>query len=142
MDNKLSFSFDPESGISVCNLRSGQKLFQGFAFCREEDRDMMSQYTGQTIAEMRALISRLVDYRDNVVKPGLKALNDYKYMINQSRHFNEDSYEYRMLERKIKQYEDELEDVKEGIKTQKEWLNGYMKSKAKTWEKIRQDKNK
>ena len=54
--SKIFYEWDENTGQAVCTIIDKGKTYQGFAWCREEDRDMMSKITGSTIAEYRAHI--------------------------------------------------------------------------------------
>lgn len=139
--SKITYDWYEETGQAVCTIVDKGKIYQGFAWCKEEDRDMMSSKTGLTIAEYRAHIAQSKGIRDNEIKPGLAALKQAKYAINQSRHFNENSYEYRMLEQQIKNYEQDLIFIKNTIALQKANLNQYMQNKADFYNKIRKNRS-
>ena len=139
---RITYDWYEETGQAVCTILDKGRIYQGFAWCREEDRDMMSQKTGLTIAEFRAHIAQAKGIRDNEIKPGLAALKQVKFAINQSKHFNKESYEYRMLEQQIKNYEQDLIFIKNTIALQKANLNRYMAQKAEFYKKIRKNRAK
>ena len=139
--SKITYDWFEETGQAVCTIIDKGKIYQGFAWCKEEDRDMMSSKTGLTIAEYRAHIAQSKGIRDNEIKPGLAALKQAKYAINQSKHFNENSYEYRMLEQQIKNYEQDLIFIKNTIALQRANLNKYMQDKADFYNKIRKNRS-
>lgn len=139
--SKITYDWFEETGQAVCTIIDKGKIYQGFAWCKEEDRDMMSSKTGLTIAEYRAHIAQSKGIRDNEIKPGLAALKQAKYAINQSKHFDENSYEYRMLEQQIKNYEQDLIFIKNTIALQRANLNKYMQNKADFYNKIRKNRS-
>lgn len=138
---KITYEYNDTIGMSICTIHDNGKIYQGFAWCSKEDQDMKSEKTGLTIAEYRAHIAQSKGIRDNEIKPGLAALKQAKYAINQSRHFNKDSYEYRMLEQQIKNYEQDLIFIKNTIALQKANLNQYMQNKADFYNKIRKNRS-
>lgn len=140
--NKITYDWNPDEGVSICTIRDKEKVFYGMAYCRNEDRDMMSEKTGMTIALMRAQIDQLVDKRDNELKPALKALQKYLNVINQSKRYNPDSYEVRMLQRQIDQYKEQVDIVQDLIRTTKGALKIYMKDKAEFYAKVRKNRDK
>lgn len=101
---------------------------------------MKNEKTGLTIAEYRAHIAQAKGIRDNEIKPGLAALKQLKYSINQSKYFDKTSYEYKMLIQQIKNYEQDLIFIKNTIALQKANLNKYMSDKADFYEKIRKNR--
>jgi hypothetical protein len=60
--------------------------------------------------------------------------------MNQSKYFNANSYEYRMLEQQIKNYEQDLIFIKNTIALQKANLKNYLKNKADFYERIRKNR--
>ena len=139
---RITYDWDPVNGTSICTIRDHEKVFYGMAYCREEDRDMMSEKTGMTIAMMRAQIEQLIDTRDNELKPSLKALKVYLNTINQSQRHSPDSYEAKMLQRQIKQYEEKINLIQDMIRTTKGSLKIYMNDKAEFYNKVRANRDK
>ena len=139
--SKITYEYNDTIGMSICTIYDNGKVYQGFAWCSKDDQDMKSEKTGLTIAEYRAHIAQSKGIRDNENKPGLAALKQAKFAINQSRHFNKDSYEYRMLEQQIRNYEQDLIFIKNTISLQKANLNKYMQDKADFYQKIRKNRS-
>lgn len=140
--SKITYEYNDAIGLSVCTIYDNGKMYQGFAWCSKEDQDMKSEKTGLTIAEYRAHIAQAKGIRDNEIKPGLAALKKMKYSINQSKYFNENSYEYRMLEQQIKNYEKDLIFIKNTIALQKANLKKYINNKAEFYKQIRENRKK
>ena len=136
------YEWDPETGVSTCIIINGNKTHVGIAKCRPEDRDMMGEKTGCTIAEMRAEIDYLKSVRDDDIKPTLQAYKNLYYSINQSKRFNPDSYETHMLMKKIAHYTADLELINNMIDNSRNDLATYIDQKAKTWEKIRKNRQR
>ena len=128
MKNEPIFSWDEETGVSYCVLTDGQKKYTGIAICHPDDADMASEKTGCEIALKRAEIDALRKYRDEL-KVSLKTLNQLYYSMNQSKRFNEKSYENRMLQRQIRQITFDLTTTKEMIANEEQNLRAYIKSK-------------
>ena len=141
--SKITYEYNDTIGMSICTIQDNGKIYQGFAWCSKEDQDMKNEKTGLTIAEYRAHIAQSKGIRDNEIKPGLAALKQAKFAMNQSsKYFNPESYEYRMLEQQIKNYEQDLIFIKNTIALQKANLNKYMQDKADFYEKIRKNRAK
>lgn len=140
--SKITYEYNDTIGMSICTIIDKGKTYQGFAWCSKEDQDMKNEKTGLTIAEFRAHIAQAKGIRDNEIKPGLAALKQAKYAINQSKYFNKNSYEYRMLEQQINNYEEDLIFIKNTIALQKAKLKQYMDQKKDFYEKIRKNRQK
>lgn len=142
MKNKINiepqFDWIEEHGIMTCTLTDGKHEFVGSAKCAPEDIDMKSEKTGYKIALLRAEMAYFRYIRDNEIKPGLKALNQVYYTMKHSSHFNEKSYEYKMLRRQINFYEDDLILIKNMIAEKYLELTAYLKAKNKFYKIIRE----
>lgn len=144
--NSVKYEWDEETGVALCTLRTRDgKTFVGTAYCAEEDEDVKSKFTGSIIAYNRALIKELIDERDNIIIPGLKALKELYYSINKSKKYNRYSYEAIMLYNKIQQYEDDLTYIRSNLKRIKAELSEYINGKqvfANSLRKIRNNGQK
>lgn len=130
------FEWNPFSHMATCIIQQDDKIFYGCATCHPSDFDFESEKTGCEIALYRATIKYL-KYNKNIVKTKLSSLKQYFYSINQSKKFNKDSYENKMLQRQIRRLEEELLSYNEEINNLKQYLNEYIKLKDKFYQKIR-----
>lgn len=142
MKNEPMFEWNPEAGTATCVLTDGNNIFLGVATCGPDDRDMMSEKTGCQIAMYRAKIDYLKHLRDNEFKPKLAALKQLYYSINQSKHFNNNSYETKMLCRQIYLTNSDLTLIKEEIANTKYELNSYLEKKKEFYKTIRERRQK
>ena len=62
--------------------------FVGTAKCHPDDRDMMSEKTGLTIAEKRSYIKFLLHMRDNYLKPMIQVLKQVQSTFSQRNDIN------------------------------------------------------
>lgn len=137
MNKQPDFTWNNESGTSSCILSDGVNEFIGIAMCCDDDKDMISEKTGCTIALFRAEIAYYKHMRDNEIKPALNALNHLKSIITSNSKFNPKSYEYRRLISQINQKEDDLTVIKKLLKDKREELKEYIDSKEKCYQRIR-----
>ena len=140
MKNEPRFIWDEEDGVATCILTDGKNQFVGEAICHDQDGDMKSEKTGCEIAAKRALIQYLTHIRDNELTPRLKALNQLYYNMKHSNHFNEKSYENKMLQRQIRMTKDDLATIKEELATTKQELNEYISKKEEFYQKVRKQR--
>lgn len=140
MSKKPYYEWDENLGIAYCTLYYKDLKFIGHAQCHEDDEDMKSKLTGQTIAEIRAMIQYLRHIRDNEIKPKLAALKQFYYSINRSKEYNKKSYESRMLYRQIRNYEKDLDAIKEEIVRITNFMNEYITTKEAQYQLIRQSR--
>ena len=116
MDNHTKFYFNPEEGSAMCVISHKARTYVGTAKCAEADKDMMNEIE---------------------LKLELNSLKKFQYTINQSKYYDSKSYIARMLQRKINQYEDDLEITKELLSERKEILKQYLNEKAEFYTKVR-----
>ena len=141
MKHEPIFSWDEETGMASCILTDGQKYYTGFAQCHPEDVDMKGEKTGCEIALKRAKINALRGYRDEL-KTKNAALKQLYFSMNKSKHFNEKSYENRMLQRQIRMINFDLATTKEMIATEEQNLRTYLSEKDSFYKKIRLNRKK
>ena len=141
MKNLPMFDWDDERGSASCLFTDGEKVYTGFALCHPDDMDMAGEKTGCEIALRRAKINALRGYRDEL-KIQLKALNQLYYSMNKSTHFNEKSYENKMLQRQIRRISFDLATAKEMIATERQELRDYLQKKDEFYTKIRRIRKK
>lgn len=141
LKNIPTFHWNEDLGVATCIVSDGHKTYIGTAKCHSDDLDMMSEKTGCEIALRRAKIKALKDYR-NELKIGLRALNQLYYSMAHSTHFNEKSYENKMLQRQIRQINFDLTTTKEIIATEEQSLKTYLTEKDKFYNKIRSMRHK
>lgn len=138
----ITYNWNEDTGVATCNIKIGDKTFIGEAFCASEDRDVMSEFTGCTIALQRAQLKVLLDEKNNILIPGLKALKQLLYSINQSKRYNKSSYEVSMLYKQIFHYQEDIKYVNEAIQATKEDLKQYLADKEKFHTNLRKVRKK
>lgn len=131
-------NWDAEKGLATCTLIAPDgTVITKTAQCAECDRDMMSEKTGCTIAQMRATIALSKHIRDYIIKPELYILKRFLHSIDQSPKFNPDSYEAHTLQHRIQQTEQDLAEIRELIDMQRIELASYLKGKERFYQAIR-----
>lgn len=135
--NLPKYAYDKLLRIATCTLTDGRNKFVGKALCHEDDTDMESEKTGYEIAHMRAKIEYFKHIKNNEIKPALSAVKQVYYTMKHSKKFNPKSYENKMLQRKIRSLEFDLDVVNNMITTEKEKLHSYIAEKEKFYQKIR-----
>jgi hypothetical protein len=131
-----TFEWDEDAGLAVCILTDGERFFTGTAFCCEEDKDMISQKTGEEIAFRRARIEYLKFYRDTL-KYQLKGLEQFLMSIKQSYKFNNKSFESIKLFQHIHRLKFDLDYARELIKIERLELSKFIDNKESFYQKIR-----
>ena len=130
---------DNYTKCEVIDYKYGRK-YVGEAYCHPDDSDFQSLITGSTIAEMRAIINTMITYK-NDLRIKLEALSQLYYSMNQSKKFNKESYEAKMLFRQMNLLKQDLAVAKEQIEAYKKDLNMYMKDKDNVYKYLRKKKN-
>ena len=138
MGRQPIYEWDEKAGLATCCIWLDDFLQgYGIAQCAEKDRDMISERTGLQIAEMRAQINILQNYKNRELRPGLKALIHLKGTMQISTRYNPDSYEAKRLDKEIKNKEEEIIAIQSKIDHIKEQLQEYMRLKGIMFERIR-----
>ena len=134
------YDWNEQDGIATCILYDGENTFLGLATCHPDDEDFQSEKTGLYIAEARAEIQALKHYKNNVLKPGLNALNQLYYSINHSKQYNKKSYESKMLYRQIQMKEHDIKDIQDMINERKADLKKYIDDKDAFYQSVKRNR--
>lgn len=136
-----SFDWDEENKTARCSINVGSEEFPqllvGTAVCAPEDYDMCNEKTGCDIAYHRVIIKLLKWYKQYDIKPRLEALKKLYYSMKMSNQFNPKSYENKMLQRQIRQIQNELDVTNDFLAERKQILNSYLQEKETFYQKIR-----
>lgn len=136
---KVEFEWEEKFGVTKCTI---DDKFTGTAICNFIDYDMKNRKVGEEIAYNRALIKYLKYDKNNRIIPSLKAVRQVYYSMNQSKKFNSDSYEAKMLRRQIENWEYELSLTIDAIETTEDYIRLYIKHKDEYYQHIRKKRNK
>lgn len=136
------YDWNKEEGIATCVLFDGRNPFIGIAKCHPDDADFQSEKTGMIIAESRAEIKALQHYKNNILQPGLDALNQLYHSINKSKNYNKKSYEAKMLYRQIRMKEKDIELIKEVLKQRKQYLKEFIDDKDAFYKSVKKNRDK
>ena len=132
------YSWHENIKTAVCTVTDkNDNKFEGFAYCHPDDYDFANEKTGCTIAHMRAEIKSYQFYRNHELKPALAALRQLYYTMNQSKSFNPDSYEAKMLMRHINQKLNDIEATNELIEELRKNIKDFIDQKEIFYQKIR-----
>ena len=136
------FDWVEELGQATCVITDAQgHVYIGTATCHPDDDDIKSRRTGEEIAFRRARMESLRAMRDSL-KTEIATLNQLYYSMNQSSHFNENSYENKMLQRRIRMKTFDLDTIKEMLATEYENLTALIKEKDDFYNQVRKHRNK
>lgn len=125
------FFWNEELGQATCAYTFHGKDYWANAYCHPEDVEFKSEKIGCTIAEMRARINALMQWRDAELRPGLKALKQLHYSINTSKYYNPDDYAEKMITRQIDLKQSDIDIANEQIAALKKELKDYLHNLAK-----------
>lgn len=140
MSKQPEFTWDEVSGICSCAIILDDYMHGfGIAQCADKDRDMLSERTGSHIAEMRARINLLQCYKNNELRPGLKALEHLKSTMIQSKKHNPESYERKRLNIEIRNMQKDIADIQTAIEAAKQELYSYINTKEILHQRFRQN---
>ena len=136
-NNNITFTYNSETGVSVCVIIYNNLIFKGEAHCHEEDFDFISERIGMTIAEARANIAVMRHMRDYEIKPQLKILKHLYSNIRTSKSHNPKSHETKMLRRLIRELEFELHTISNSIADERKFVRDYINGKEKLHQRLR-----
>ena len=135
---RYEYSWDSTTGIAKCQIFDKNNVFEGTAQCHEADADFMSERTGCYIAECRASIQRLRHIRNNEIKPQIKALKHFYYILkHKKKYFNPDAPVVKCLTKQINVLSHELAVIDEDIRLEKQYLSDYINNKDIIYKRIR-----
>ena len=97
---------------------------------------MESPIVGCEIAGKKVLIKALKEYKREL-KIGLASLEQLYYSMNRSKHFNEKSYENKMLQSQIQLFKNDLATISKEIAEREQELKEYIKIKDDLYKKLR-----
>ena len=135
------YDYDKETLKSSCIIEDKNIIGIGNAYCHPTDNDIASERTGVHIAEERAYIKYLQNYKACQLQPALTALKHVYSTMCHSTHFNPHSYEAKRLRKEIKNIEKEIKKTSISIENAKLHLKEYIDNKNKMAEYYR-TKNK
>lgn len=119
----IKSNYDEESGMSYVELNTDLGKFYGYAFLnKEEDADIASAYFGCELAEMDATL-QYYNHKRFLLAQGLEALYRFRVDLKRSPQYNSESFEFELLEKRIKQKENQkylydvmIKNLKKAIK--------------------------
>ena len=97
---------------------------------------MMSERTGKHIAETRAQIDLLQNYKNIELRPELKAYKHLLGTMQQSKKYNPNSYEAKRLNKEIKNVKKTIAEINEALNTTKKELKEYIDTKEKLYHRL------
>lgn len=131
-----------QDGVATCTLSDKEgNVYVGIARCHPDDKDFESEKVGFQIAFYRAYIKVLYEVKKEL-QIQLNTLKQFYYSINQSKQYNEKSYENSMLQRSIRRTTSDLVAAKQELVTAKQNLREYIDGKDKLHKKLRATRNK
>lgn len=123
----IKSNYDEESGTSYVELNTDLGKFYGYAFLnKEEDADIASAYFGCELAEMDATL-QYYNHKRFLLAQGLEALYRFRVDLKRNSQYNSESFEFELLEKRIKQkeaqkhlYDVMIKNLKKAIKVRPE----------------------
>ena len=135
----LSSYYDKECGISCVKITTECGIFEGYAFLNPEDKEYESEILGGEIAEMRA-ISDYYKRKLHFLKSRLLTLYDIARDIRNNPQYDSEHFEYQLIEKRIKQNEEQKNIYKEYIRDIKEAIEFKLEAKVELVEKLKKKK--
>ena len=133
---EINCSYDKETFLATATVEIDGRKFASYAKCSSNDADMESPIVGCEIAGKKVLIKALKEYKREL-KTGLASLEQLYYSMNRSKHFNEKSYENKMLQSQIQLFKNDLATISKEIAEREQELKEYIKIKDDLYKKLR-----
>lgn len=130
-------NYNPETGVATVTLVWQGQEFIGKAFCHPDDKDMVNELTGLSIAEGRATIKLLKHYRKNVVKPQIAILEQLWATMEQGKYFDKKSPYVRLVRRQIASLKNTEANLRCDIENIRKSIYDYINDKEEFYKKIR-----
>ena len=137
-NNKINFTYNTD-GYTICYLYYDGKEFVGKTFCYPEDMDFQSEKTGCFIAECKANIKKLKYIKSKLIEE-INTLTKTENILKSCKYYNPEHFESKRLHKIISQKSAELEELKNCIKDEEEYLHKYIQDKDAFYKKIRAKK--
>lgn len=135
----LESNYDKESGISMVKIATECGFFYGYAFLGPDDKEYESEFLGCEIAEMRA-ISDYYKRKVHFLKTRLLTLYDIARDIHHNSQFDSEHFEYQIIQKRIKQNEEQKKLYKEYISDIKEAIEYKLDARIELVEKLKKKK--
>lgn len=127
----IYYNWDEETGKTSYVIEDKKAVGVGYSTCHPDDKDVLSSHTGGYIAELRAKINYLQNYKNSYVKPGLSALKHVYATMCHSNEFNQHSYEAKRIRKEIKNREKEINEINCKIENARIAVKEYIDDKDK-----------
>ena len=131
--------YDEECGMSCVKIATECGFFKDYAWLNPEDKEYESKILGGEIAEMRA-ISDYYKRKLHFLKTRLLTLYDIARDIRNNPQFNSEHFEYQLIQKRIKQNEEQKEIYKEYIKDIKEAIEFKLETRVQLVDKLKKKK--
>lgn len=131
--------YDEKCGMSCVKIATECGFFKGYAWLNPEDKEYESEILGGEIAEMRA-ISDYYKRKLHFLKTRLLTLYDIERDIRNNPQFDSEHFEYQLIQKRIKQNEEQKEIYKEYIKDIKEAIEFKLETRVQLVDKLRKKK--
>lgn len=127
----IIYDYDKDALKSNCIIENNSIIGIGNATCHPDDKDIANERTGMTIAENRAYIHYLQNYKATYLRPALTALTHAYSTMCHSKKFNPYSYEAKRLRKEIKNIQKEINKTSCSIENIKIRTKEYINDKDK-----------
>ena len=135
----LESNYDKASGISMVKIATECGFFQGYAFLGPDDKEYESEFLGCEIAEMRA-ISDYYKRKVHFLKTRLVTLQELARDIRNNPQFDSEHFEYQIIQKRIKQNEEQKKIYKEYISDIREAIEYKLDARVELVEKLKKKK--
>lgn len=133
---KTIYTWDEGAGVATCRIPYNHSEYVGIAVCHPDDEDFKSELIGSELAYSRACIKVLQAIK-NEKRAQLHVLNELYNSLNPSPKFNPDSFEAKMMRKKMDEVHLDMDVAKECIETIRKDIHESIGSAEEFYQKIR-----
>lgn len=136
---KATYKWDETTGTATCRIPYNHMEFIGTAQCHPEDEDFKSELIGSEIAYSRACI-KVLQAMKTERRAQLHAFKELYGSIQPSPKFNPDSFEAKMMRKKMDEISIDIDALKECIECVREDIRNSIDVAENFYQKIRKNR--
>ena len=137
--SKINYKWDEINGIAMCSILYKDIEYVGTAQCHPDDTDFKSQLIGSELAYLRACLKVLQGLKKEKWTE-LKALKSLEGSLVPSPRFNPDSFEAKMLTKRIEITTEDIDVIKECIDDLRDKIHRNIEEGENFYQSIRKNR--
>jgi hypothetical protein len=136
---KTIYTWDETTGTATCRIPYNHSEYIGVAKCHPEDEDFKSELIGSELAYSRACIKVLQAIK-NEKRAQLQVLKELYGSLDPSPRFNPNSFEAKMMRKKMDEVKADIEMAKDCICLVREDIDKDITKAENFYQKVRKNR--